>query len=457
MKKPKRSALNWSLLLVTGSVAGMFALPLLIAIGVVGLDFRQIGLGMVLVLVFGATAGVGLSILHQEMNSHFDDLERLRGDVVMVGEAASQLPRHWSVETRADDELKRLAGTINDMLGRQQGQRAVPDARLEAVVGTIADGLIVVTDTGLVSLINSAAAALFGQIRAAVGTSVYAALEREDVIAAAQRARTANRPVSAMIRTVEGDYMATRVVDLGHHGGFALTFQAAPVDHRPGVVHDFGLHDVLPPAGKIADSTELLELPTLVLDTETTGLNVRTDRIVSIGAVRVHGNRVFHNVTLDRLVNPGLAIPARSTAVHGITNSMVAGAPPFADVVGELQSMMSDTVIVGHNIRFDLAMLRRESERAGIAWKAPLSLDTGLLVIALEPNTESLNLEAVANRFGVEIQGRHTALGDCLVTAEVFVRMIPRLHDLGIRTFAEAIAFQKRAKHMIGMQEQEGW
>jgi len=166
---------------------------------------------------------------------------------------------------------------------------------------------------------------------------------------------------------------------------------------------------------------------------------------------------VFHSVTLDRLVNPGLAIPARSTAVHGITNSMVAGAPPFAEVVGDLQAMMTNTVIVGHNIRFDLAMLRRESERAGIAWKAPPSLDTGLLVIALEPSTENLNLEAVANRFGVEIQGRHTALGDCLVTAEVFVRMIPRLHDLGIRTFAEAIAFQKRAKHMIGMQEHEGW
>ncbi len=457
MKSPKRRTLNWSLALVTVAVTGLFALPLLIAIGVVDLAFNSIGLGVVLVLVFFTMAGTGLAILHQEMNSHFDDLEKLRGDVVMIGESVPQLPRQWSVDTRSDDELKRLAGTINDMLGRQQAQRGVPDARLEAVVGTIADGLVVITDTGLVSLINNAAAGLLGHGRARIGTSVYAALEREDVIAAVDRARAAGRPIAAMLRSVGGDFMATRVADLGGHGGVALSFQASALEHKTGVMHDFGLHDVLPAAAVINDDMPLSELPVLVLDTETTGLNVRTDRIVSIGAVRVHGSRVFHNANMDRLVNPGLAIPARSTAIHGITNSMVAGAPPFGGVIGELQGMLKNTVIVGHNIRFDLAMLRREAERAGVAWQPPPSLDTGLLVIALEPNTESLNLEAVANRFGVEIQGRHTALGDCLVTAEVFARMIPRLHDLGIRTFAQALAFQRRAKHMIGMQDQEGW
>lgn len=457
MRSPKRRTLNWSLALVTVAATGLFALPVLIAIGVIDLEFRRIGLGVVLVLVFFTLAGTGLAILHQEMNSHFDDLEKLRGDLVMVGESVPQLPRHWSVDTRSDDELKRLAGTINDMLGRQQAQRGVPDARLEAVVGTIADGLVVITDTGLVSLINNAAAGLLGPSRARIGTSVYAALEREDVIAAVERARTAGRPIAAMLRTVGGDFMAARVADLGGHGGVALSFQASVLEHKTGVMHDFGLHDVLPAAAAITDDMPLSELPVLVLDTETTGLNVRTDRIVSIGAVRVHGSRVFHNANMDRLVNPGLAIPARSTAIHGITNSMVAGAPPFGDVIGELQGMIKNTVIVGHNIRFDLAMLRREAERAGVAWHPPPSLDTGLLVIALEPNTESLNLEAVATRFGVEIQGRHTALGDCLVTAEVFVRMIPRLHDLGIRTFAQATAFQRRAKHMIGMQDQEGW
>ena len=457
MRKPKRTAINWAVWITAGALIGVLAVPLLMAVGVLALDFSRMGLGTVLVLVLCAIGGVGLAILSQEVNTLLDELERLRGDVVMIGGTTTELPRRWSEDTRADDELTRLAGTISDLLGRERAQRTRPDARLEAVVGAVADGLVVVTDSGLISLINHAAGILLGPTRAAVGTSVYAALERQDVIAAMARARAARRPASAMIRTVDGDYLATRVADLGEHGGTALSFHATVLEQSSGVVYDLGLLDRLPAKRPIDDDTPLIDLPVGVLDTETTGLNVRTDRIVSVGAVRVHGSRVFHSANIDRLVNPGLSIPARSTAVHGITNQMVSGAPPFADVAPVIEDFLRDTVVVGHNIRFDLTMLKREAERSGLPWSPPPSLDTSLLVIALEPNTENLNLESVAERFGVEIQGRHTALGDCLVTAEIYVRMVPRLHDHGISTLGQAIRFQTRAKEIIGLQEDSGW
>lgn len=457
MRKPKRSTINWAIWITAGAIGGLLAVPMLMAIGVLTLDFTRMGLGTVLVLILSAVGGVGLAILSQEVNAHLDELERLRGDVVMIGGTTTELPKRWSEEARADDEMKRLAGTISDLLGRERAQRTRPDARLEAVVGAVADGLVVVTDSGLISLINHAASILLGRSRAAVGTSVYAALERQDVIAAMARARAARRPASAMIRTVDGDYLATRIADLGEHGGTALSFHATVLEQTSGVAYDLGLLDRLPAKRPIDEDTPLIDLPVGVLDTETTGLNVRSDRIVSVGAVRVHGSRVFHNANMDRLVNPGLAIPARSTAVHGITNQMVAGAPPFGEIAPEIEEFLRDTVVVGHNIRFDLTMLKRESERAGLQWSPPASLDTSLLVIALEPNTENLNLESVAERFGVEIQGRHTALGDCLVTAEIYVRMVPRLHDHGISTLGQAIRFQTRAKEIIGLQEDSGW
>lgn len=457
MRKPKRSTINGAIWLIAASLLGLLAVPLLMAVRILTLDFSTIGLGTVLVLVLVAMGGVGLAILSQEVNNHLDEVERLRGDVVMIGGTTTELPRRWSEEARADDELKRLAGTISDMLGRERAQRTRPDARLEAVVGAVADGLVVVTDSGLVSLINHAASVLLGRTRAGVGTSVYAALEREDVIAAMARARAARHPASAMIRTVDGDYLAARVADLGQHGGTAISFHATVLETSTGLSYDLGLLDRLPAKKPVDDDTPLIDLPVVVLDTETTGLNVRSDRIVSVGAVRVHGSRIFHSANMDRLVNPGLLIPARSTAIHGITNQMVGGAPAFPEIAGEIEDFVRDTVVVGHNIRFDLAMLKRETERAGLPWSPPRSLDTSLLVIALEPNTENLNLESVAERFGVEIQGRHTALGDCLVTAEIYVRMVPRLHDHGISTLGQAIRFQTKAKEIIGLQEESGW
>jgi DNA polymerase-3 subunit epsilon len=136
---------------------------------------------------------------------------------------------------------------------------------------------------------------------------------------------------------------------------------------------------------------------------------------------------------------------------------MVADAASFAEVYAALEQVMAGTVVVGHQIAFDLAMLRGECARNGCSWVEPRSLDTLLLVVSLLPGLSGASLDAVAGELGVSIHGRHTALGDSLVTAEIFASLLPRLADQGITTLGHATAFSRRAKGLIQAQAKAGW
>jgi DNA polymerase-3 subunit epsilon len=183
----------------------------------------------------------------------------------------------------------------------------------------------------------------------------------------------------------------------------------------------------------------IADLTCTVFDTETTGLDPVQDEIISIGAVRVLGGRLLRQETFDRLVDPGRSVPPRSVAVHGISTSMVRGQPSIDDVLPLFARFAEDTVLVGHNVGFDMRLLKEKEDRTGIHFGQPV-LDTLLLDAALHPDFEEHSLEAIADRLGVEVVGRHTALGDALVTAEVFLRLMTLLEQRGIGTLGEALA-----------------
>lgn len=388
--------------------------------------------------------------------AHFIALERLRGAVLnLAGNASARLPQ-LDLE-QAQREIRSLHEALAMLEARSAQARAAPDDRLQAVLASIPDALLVITDDGQVSLVNHAAKALLGAERVAVGSSVYAALSRTTVRAAIDRARRDGAPVDAMIGTLEDHQLTAKVAALEAHGGAVITIPAEEVEFRAELEADLALHDLPPAIEAVDDDTALARLPVLVLDTETTGLDVARDRIVSIGAVRLVGGRMYRATSFDRLVNPGVAIPPGSTAIHGITPAMVADAPSFAEVYPALERLMAGTVVVGHQIAFDLAVLRAECARHGCAWSEPRSLDTALLAAALLPHAGGASLDAVARELGVGTHGRHTALGDSLVTAEVFASLLPRLADRGIATLGQATAFCGRAKSLMRAQAKAGW
>ena len=192
------------------------------------------------------------------------------------------------------------------------------------------------------------------------------------------------------------------------------------------------------------NSTALAALPALALDLETTGLNPRTDRVVQLAAVAMLGPRVLEAPRLERTVDPGVPVPAVATRVHGLGDKDLAGAPSFAMVAPALAELLDGRVVVGQHIAFDLAVLQEEARRAGIAWRQPAALDVGLLFGALEPSAVDLTLDAIANRLGVTIRGRHSALGDALAAAQIFARLLARLRELDVRTLGEASALAAR-------------
>ena len=171
------------------------------------------------------------------------------------------------------------------------------------------------------------------------------------------------------------------------------------------------------------DTTRLDALPLTVVDCETTGLDPGRDRVISVAALRFHGLPHAPRAVLDALVNPGVPIPAAATAVHGITDAMVADAPAFRGVARRLAPLLRGAALVGHVVSFDCAVLAAEARRAGLPWRDPPMLCTRELAAALLPAGADLELEALAARFSIALAGRHTALGDAWAAAHVFAAL----------------------------------
>ena len=218
--------------------------------------------------------------------------------------------------------------------------------------------------------------------------------------------------------------------------------RAAGTGSRP-EFYDFDLFELS--AGNTAlDERRLSELAYTVFDTETTGLDPsQGDEIIAIGAARIVNGRLLTEETFEQLIDPRRPLSQESMAVHGITPERLAGQPTIDAVLPRFHRFVEDTVLVGHNAAFDMRFLQLKEAQTGVVFDQPL-LDTLLLSAVIHPHQQFHSLEAIAQRLGVEIVARHTALGDALVTAEVFLRMIPLLAAAGIESLGQARAAARR-------------
>ena len=151
------------------------------------------------------------------------------------------------------------------------------------------------------------------------------------------------------------------------------------------------------------------------MDLETTGGQAARDRVIEAGIVLIEDGAVVEEYST--LVNPGTHIPYAIQQFTGITEAMVADAPPFAAVADDIAARLDGRLFVAHNARFDYGFLRSEFRRLERRLRAPV-LCTVRLSRALTPAERGHSLDAVMNRHGIACDARHRALGDARVVAE---------------------------------------
>ncbi|MGI9415394.1 MAG: exonuclease domain-containing protein, partial [Hyphomicrobiales bacterium] len=211
------------------------------------------------------------------------------------------------------------------------------------------------------------------------------------------------------------------------------------------------------PSDHISSATPLVSLSAVVLDTETTGLDTKRARIIQIGAVRLDKGKIKTDANYDRLIDPGEPISSASTEIHHIADEHVRGAPDFPTVIGDFHTWCGGAVILGYSIGFDLAMFKAEHDRAGLQWRPPRCLDVRHLVQVLAPPLPDEALDTAAGWLGLDVTDRHQAVADAVLTAEVFLHLVPKLREKGILTLAEAENACRRLTNQMTNEAQAGW
>jgi DNA polymerase III epsilon subunit family exonuclease len=181
----------------------------------------------------------------------------------------------------------------------------------------------------------------------------------------------------------------------------------------------------------------LLEQATyVVVDLETTGLRPGTSAICEIGAVRIRELEPVDE--FETLVNPGLRIAPGASAITGLRNEQLRGAPRPPEAVRRFLDFAGEAVLVAHNARFDLAFLDRETERlTGSRIAAPV-VDTVLLArTLLAGRVKGFSLGQLAWFLGTDARPCHRALPDARATAELLLALIGLAQERGVRTVAD--------------------
>jgi DNA polymerase III subunit epsilon len=188
-----------------------------------------------------------------------------------------------------------------------------------------------------------------------------------------------------------------------------------------------------------APATPLHEVDFCVVDLETTGGSPIDDAITEVGAVRVRAGELLGSFA--SLVDPGLDIPPAITLLTGITDAMVCDAPTVEPVLAAFTEFASGSVLVGHNVSFDLAFLRAACQRAGYPPFEQPVIDTKLLARRLlGDEVPDRRLGTLAYGLRLEHRPSHRALDDALATVELLHVLLERCGGLGVCDLDDLLA-----------------
>lgn len=188
-------------------------------------------------------------------------------------------------------------------------------------------------------------------------------------------------------------------------------------------------------------ATELEDLRFVVFDTETTGFHVSSiDRLIEIGAVPVKGFQVYDKEYFQTYVNPKRQISREISELTSITDEKVENAPESHEAILQFFDFVEswETVcLVGHYVTFDSLVIKSELKHAKTTVKNIYTIDTLDLIGVISPSYDMRDLERYAKIFGTRIYERHSALGDALTTAYLFVELLWHFKQRGYQTWGE--------------------
>jgi len=189
------------------------------------------------------------------------------------------------------------------------------------------------------------------------------------------------------------------------------------------------------------ESHSLDELDYVVVDVEATGAKLPPNRIIELGAYRISGGKIVDSFLT--LVNPEITIPRFVMTLTGISNEMVKEAPLFADVTPRWLEFVNDAVLIAHNAPFDTNFLNHEISRV---YPGHRMINAHLCTVTLTrhviPGLTNYRLDTIADHFSIPILARHRAGSDALATAEIFLHLLDRLRERGVKDLAAARAYK---------------
>lgn len=188
----------------------------------------------------------------------------------------------------------------------------------------------------------------------------------------------------------------------------------------------------------------------VVFDTELTGLNFRTDSIVSIGAVRMRGGSILVGEHFSRVVEPRTELTGPSILIHEITHSEARGLPGIGAVLPAFLEFCRGSVLVGHGVSIDLRFLNDEMLRHFGRPIGNPAVDTMALAAYLKRRESTadafrggdvgpLDLRSLARERGITPARAHDAVSDAFVTAQLFQRHLAALPAHGVRTLGDLV------------------
>jgi DNA polymerase III subunit epsilon len=195
-------------------------------------------------------------------------------------------------------------------------------------------------------------------------------------------------------------------------------------------------------------STPISEGEFVVFDTETTGLDRRSDKVLSIGAVKVRGLQVLVSDTFECLIQQEGAAATKSSEVHGLLSKELDAGITEQEAVESFVDFIGNAILVGQHVAFDIDMVNQMLKRQGIKGKLHnRSVDTAHLAIRLERRhadshtlkTAEYSLDALCERYNLPTDDRHTASGDAFATALLLLKLLALAKKRGVTTVGELV------------------